>query len=595
MGSRAAEGAEDRGVLCALGELRADRIRRAGRETSTASLLCALCASAAHLALDREPTGRGLARDVDLAAPVARHAVAALRRARADLPVERAGRPRASTAVGRAASAAPAIGRAESASVGRTAAAPGRRAAGPADPVRRSGSEDARGARAAVGVVGALSARRDARRAGAHERGRAAVHGVRHARRAAAAVRARGARGARCRALSRRAPRDAHVVLLARVHRLAVAAAAVARRVARRRLQLANIAVGLAAHRVAADADGRRRRDVAGDRLSRPAGEARGAAAVAVVRAQVADDVAAARGLTDQRARRAPRGARAAAARAAARRQAGLVDREAAIGNGAAAELAVDDAAVGRSARRVDAARSEGRSHGDRARSRTAIRGPRAGVSCLPAERRGLARPVRAERRAAVAARRAGVAEGLARRVEGRARARHAALATALAVRGARRVVGAARGIPAHVPCAIAAAAVAGRRAPRAEPEAAPAAAAGASEDARRERRVRPRAHAPIARAGRVIVPGRPRVRRGGGVGSVSARVGSVDRAVRSTSGRPGQGPCTDDGDRENSERSTCTARWFHSVLPCDQPVPVASPMPPARVLSRVSPHRIGG
>ena len=104
------------------------------------------------------------------------------------------------------------------------------------------------------------------------------------------------------------------------------------------------------------DGDG----DDAGDRLSRAARQARRAAAIGIRRAEIADDVAAARRLADEDAGRSPRRAGAAAARSAAGGQSRCVEDDAAVGGGAPAELPVDDTAVGRAARWGRAARAGG-------------------------------------------------------------------------------------------------------------------------------------------------------------------------------------------------------------------------------------------
>jgi hypothetical protein len=259
---------------------------------------------------------------------------------------------------------------------------------------------------------------------------------------------------------------------MARVLVLAVAAAAVARGVARHGLELAHVTVGLAAHRVAADAHGRRRRDDARDGHSRTAGQPGRPAAVRVLRAQVADDVTPARRLAYEDAARTPRRARAAAARSAARRQPALGRCTRAARPRSAAELPVDNAAVGGPSGWGRPAGSERLPGSDGARSGTAVGRGGARVAPLTAERRRLARAVHAEPGAALPARSARVAQRQAHRVEGRALAARARLAAAVPVRRAAQPVRGARRVAALAVRTDAAAAIAASRAPAPEAEA---------------------------------------------------------------------------------------------------------------------------
>src|SRR5581483_9337712 len=210
------------------------------------------------------------------------------------------------------------------------------------------------------------------------------------------------------------AARNAEDVLVAGVLRLAVADAAIARRVARHRLQLADVAVRLAALRVAADADRITAGLVADDRLARTTGQTARAAAVLVLQADVADDVASARGLADQHRRRTVRRAVAAAARAATGGQTGVVQLEAAVRDHAATENPVDLTAVRRAAGRIRVADSELLVHLLVADASAAVAAARADVAGLTAERARRADAAFAELRAAVAVLRAAVAERLA-------------------------------------------------------------------------------------------------------------------------------------------------------------------------------------
>ena len=219
------------------------------------------------------------ARYREFAAPVAGHAVATLRRVRTELAVEGACRARPRPGIGPSAGHRPAARR------HRRCRLPHRPPAGHRRDRRRRGCCPARRrttCRRSSRRCWCTGRRPRCTRSRSKRREACRRPGVRHARHAAAAVRARSARAARGDALGRRASRDAHVVLLAGVLGLAVAAAAIARRVARHRLQLAHVAVGLAAHRVAADAERRRGRDDARDGLPGAARQARRAAAIAV-------------------------------------------------------------------------------------------------------------------------------------------------------------------------------------------------------------------------------------------------------------------------------------------------------------------------
>ena len=235
--------------------------------------------------------------------------------------------------------------------------------------------------------------------------GRPTVHGIGHARRAVAAVRARCARPSGVHALRGGAPRDTHVVLLAGVLGFAISAAAAARRVARRGLQLAHVAVRLAARGVATHPNGGGKRDHARHGHSRSAGKPRGATAVAVARAHVADDPAPARRLANEHARRAEGSARAAAAGATACRETSVPEHDAAVGRRTPTEFSVDQAAIGGTAGRRRTACAKRLVCGLRTRTRAAVAVRGACVARLPAERRGLARAVaRAEPRAALRA-----------------------------------------------------------------------------------------------------------------------------------------------------------------------------------------------
>src|SRR5690606_7524135 len=134
-----------------------------------------------------------------------------------------------------------------------------------------------------------------------------------------------GARAAGLHALNASAPGHAEAVLLAAIDLVAVAAAAVAGGVAAHRLELADGTVGSAALRIAAHTHVLAGLLHAGDRLRRGTRHAFRAAAIAVLRARIADDAAAARGLADKDARRSPRSAGAAAALAAAGRDASVI------------------------------------------------------------------------------------------------------------------------------------------------------------------------------------------------------------------------------------------------------------------------------
>lgn len=310
---------------------------------------------------------------------------------------------------------------------------------------RSARSVDARHADAAVGRVRAWLVARLARLRRARVRarvGRSAVRiefRVRNAR-LAAAVRARRAVVVDDAAVDARsaAARNADVVLMTRVLRLAVTRAAIARRVARRRLQLAHVTVRFAAHRVSADADGIRRVDLARHRFVRSAEDAERAAAVGVLRAEIADDVTTAHGLADHDFRRSPRSACAAAARAAARRNAAV----GAAVDDATADDTIDETAVRGTLRRIGRADSELLVHRLHAVAGAAIGVARADVTGLSAERRRRARSVRTELRTALGVLHALVAERLALVVQRNAFARDAALAAAIVVALARLVVG---------------------------------------------------------------------------------------------------------------------------------------------------------
>ena len=217
--------------------------------------------------------------------------------------------------------------------------------------MRASGGHDARRARTAICVVRTSAARLDALRAGAHVRRHRAGDGVRHARHTPATIGARRA-GATGVHTSPGAPGNADVVLFARVLGLAIAAAAIARRITRRRLEFANVTVRLAAHRVATHTDCARGRDDARDGLARTPGQPFRSAAVAVLRAQVADDVAAACGLAHEHSRGSPGRARAAATRPATKRQGSALVWRGACGPRPSTELSVGQAAVRRPAGR---------------------------------------------------------------------------------------------------------------------------------------------------------------------------------------------------------------------------------------------------
>src|SRR5262249_15136166 len=143
-----------------------------------------------------------------------------------------------------------------------------------ANALRAALRDHARLAGAAVGVDRALAARSNADVLAADVGRHPARDGVRNAGHAVAAVRARGAGFARGRAFHRRATRDADAVGFARVLVLAIAATAIARGIARHRRELADVPVGLAAHRVPAHAELRAWSDIARDRFAGAAGEA---------------------------------------------------------------------------------------------------------------------------------------------------------------------------------------------------------------------------------------------------------------------------------------------------------------------------------
>jgi hypothetical protein len=221
---------------------------------------------------------RPLPRDVDnpAAARGARQATAAVRRRLAELAVH--GADGRSTGIDRTTARRSAVGSAArptristgsgTGSAGR-AARPRAAATRPAQPVRASRRHDARRARAAVGGCRARTTTLDALLAVTDERRRRASNRVGYAGDPSAAVRARSAGPALGHARSRGASRYAHVVLVASVLRFTVSRAAIARRAAGHRGELADVTVGLAAHRQAADSNRIRRRDNARDRLAR--------------------------------------------------------------------------------------------------------------------------------------------------------------------------------------------------------------------------------------------------------------------------------------------------------------------------------------
>jgi hypothetical protein len=221
---------------------------------------------------------------------------------------------------------------------------------------------------------------------------------------------------------------------MAGVPRLAVATAAIARRIAGHCLQLANVAVRLAAHGIATHPDGARRSDDARDRLARTPGQSVRSAAIAVLRAQIADDVATACRLADEHAGRSPRRACAAAASPPTGRQTSLV-RSTARCAFAPAELPVVQTAVGGPAGRRGRACAERLARGYRAAdARAAIGAGGARIAGLRAEGGRLASAACAPSGAALTVGRAAVAKRFARRVERRAHSANAILTTAVPI-----------------------------------------------------------------------------------------------------------------------------------------------------------------
>src|SRR5262249_42973857 len=150
-----------------------------------------------------------------------------------------------------------------------------------------------------------------------------------------------------------------------------------------------------------------RRRDVAGDGFAGAAGQAVGAAAVDVLRAEIADGMAAARWLANHDAGRTVRSTQAAAAAAATFREAS-VGGDAGVDGGSGAERTIGHLAVGR-ARGRRATGADRLAHGDRAETAAAVGALRTEVTGLRTERARAAGTTRAIARAAVGARGAGI------------------------------------------------------------------------------------------------------------------------------------------------------------------------------------------